>query len=134
MIRRKIILRYAVALGTLLLIAGIYGYVNLRSAQDRDAIQTIREWARLVELPATATDIRVQTSGSPFTRDFTVTFVAPREDVEAWLHQSPGTTGLTPKTEGSIQKYDIQPGGGAQHADLEFDPHTGAVKIHAYWS
>lgn len=134
MIRRKMILRCVLAFGTLLLIAATYGYMNRRSAHDRDAIHTIRAWARLVELPATARDIRVQTSGSPFTRDFTVTFVAAREDVEAWLHQSPGTTGLTPRTEGSIQKYDIQPGGGAQHADLEFDPHTGAVKIRAYWS
>lgn len=117
-----------------MLILGVSGYLYLQNANYHSGLDATKEWARLNDFPATATDVSVETKGSMFTREFTVTFVAPLKDITSWLNQSPGTKDVTPTTAGSVRKYEIQPGGGAQHAELEVDERTRTVKINAYWS
>lgn len=117
-----------------MLILGVSGYLYLQNANFHSGLDATKEWARLNDFPATATDVTVETRGGSFTREFTVTFVAPLEDINTWLHQSPGAKGVTPTIKGFVRRYEIDPGGGAQHAELEVDERTATVWINVWWS
>lgn len=134
MSRRRAILGCLVVPLSLMLLLGASGYFYLQNANYHSGLGATKEWARLNDFPATATDVTVETAGGPFTREFTVTFVAPLKDINAWLDQSPGTKDITPTTTGFVRKYEIEPGGGAQHAELEVDERTHIVKINVWWS
>lgn len=69
-----------------------------------------------------------------FTREVIVQFVAPLEDVNSWLADSPGTAGVMPEVSGAVRTYSIDPGGGAQFAEVKVDELRQAVRIWAYWS
>ncbi|QDU42655.1 hypothetical protein Mal52_11220 [Symmachiella dynata] len=128
------LLRSLIVFTVLLLILVPAGYFYLRYQNYHSALECTKEWARLNEFPTSATDLNVENVGSLFTREFAVSFVAPLDDTNAWLKESPGTKDVTPEKVGSIWKYDIEPGGGAQHAELEVDQQSGTVTIRAYWS
>jgi hypothetical protein len=128
--RTQTILVAATVCGVLL----ITGYAYLRSANYRSALQATKEWARLVDFPDSAEEIEVETTGSMFTRQFTVTFTAPLDDIDEWLRQSPGPSEATPAESGATRRFEINPGGGAQGATLEVDNESGTVRINVYWS
>jgi hypothetical protein len=70
-----------------------------------------------------------------FTRGFTITFVAPMKEIDVWLASSPGTASVTPdESSAGIRTYEIDPGGGAQHAEVEVDEKAQKVTIDTYWS
>lgn len=99
----------------------------------QSALATTREWARLNPFPTSAKNIKVDTRGGMFTREFYVEFDAPPADVEAWILASPGPA--TAKVSGgNVRDYVIKPGGGAQFAELFFYTLTGHVVVHVYWS
>lgn len=120
----------AVLFGVSLLI----GYLYIAQANYESGLEAAREWARLDELPPSAAKIRAATSGGFFTRGFTITFHAPLADIDAWISASPGTAGVVPEISGGKRKYRIDPGGGAQYAELEVDDAAETVKIRTYWS
>jgi hypothetical protein len=126
--------RLIIVLMAALAVIVIAGYLYLQNANYRSALDTTKQWARLSDFPSSATNVRVKTSGSMFTREFTVTFRAPLEDIDSWLQESPGTAESTPKADGSIRRFTIKPGGGAQHAELEVDDDAGLVRINVWWS
>lgn len=119
----------------LLLCAGLlFTYTDILGL-DAQAIEISREWARLDPLPASATQVDVNTEGSMFSREFIVTFTAPQADIEAWLATSPGTAAVTPDMKNkSVRVYHVQPGGGAQFAEVKVDERTHTVTINTYWS
>jgi hypothetical protein len=52
-------------------------------------------------------------------RAFRSSFTAPAPDIEQWLQQSPGTREAQPSTPSpGIRRFEIVPGGGAQHAEV----------------
>ncbi len=110
------------------------GYFYIQRANYYSAIEATKEWARLNDFPATATNLTVETEGSMFTREFTIQFDAPLSDIQIWLNESPGTKDVVPTINGNTGKYSIEPGGGALHAELDLDESTGHVTINAYWS
>ena len=122
---------YPLLLFSLLSIAG---YFLLQNANYHSALDATKEWAQLNDIPATATNLTVKTQGNMFTREFTVEFDAPLTEIDKWLSESPGTKSVTPRTDGNVRHYDIEPGGGAKHAELELDESQSHVKIHTYWS
>ncbi len=69
-----------------------------------------------------------------FTREFVISFEAPREDIEAWLASSKGTRDATVEVEHGSRVYQIQPGGGAQFAEVRVDESGMKVTIRVYWS
>ena len=119
---------------SLMIVVIFAGYFYVQRANYYNALDAIKECARLNDFPTTATNLTVETEGNMFTREFTVEFDAPRADIENWLNESPGTKNVAPTVNGSIRKYSIEPGGGAQHAELELDENAGHVKINAFWS
>ena len=131
---RRTILVFIVVPLSLMLALAVCGYIYLRNANLYSALEATREWARLNEFPATASAISVETKGNLFTREFTVTFVAPLEDINTWLHKSAGTKDVTPTVMGSVRRYELESSGTAQHAELEVDERTRKVKIKTFWS
>ncbi len=99
------------------------------------ALKTTREWARLAPFPVpdSAIDLRIQ--GSAFTRQFIVKFRAPAGDVERWMAASPGLQGAKPipQPDGSL-RFSIQPGGGAQTAEVFLSKDGTQVTIDTWWS
>lgn len=70
-----------------------------------------------------------------FSRWFRVRFVAPADEIERWLSESPGTREAAPMTDSpGIRHFDIEPGGGAQHAEVDVDDTEHSVSIYVYWS
>ena len=126
----RIIVLTAAVCGVLL----ISGYVYLRNANYRSALKATKEWARLVDFPKSAENIDIETSGTMFTRAFTVTFTAPLNDINEWLRECPGTAEASPIVSGSIRRFEIEPGSGAQGAELEVEDESGTVRICVYWS
>lgn len=120
------------ALGVLVI--GSTGYFYLQHANYHSALEATREWARLNDFPSSAANLTVAAQGNMFARELTVEFDAPLEDLDKWLDESPGTKSVVPSMEGSVRRYNIQPGGGAQRVELELDENTGHVKINTYWS
>ncbi len=125
--------RYLQIIGTTLLLC-VAGCLCVEYVDYHSKLSTTMEWARLAPFPGSAREFHVETRGSKFTREFVVRFQAPLAEIKDWLERSPGTAGVQPTQSGFLRKYAIQPGGGAQHAELEFDEQTGTVKIHVFWS
>jgi len=66
----------------ILLVVIVAGYFYIQRANYYSAIDATKEWARLNEFPATATNLIVDTAGNMFTREFTIQFDAPLPDIE----------------------------------------------------
>ena len=115
-------------------IACVAGYAGLQYSNYYVALDKTREWARMADFPASATNIDVEITGSMFTREFVVLFDAPAADINNWLAQSAGTAGVTPESSNGVRKYAIEPGGGAQFAEIQVDDNENRVRIRTYWS
>ena len=59
----------------MLIIIGIPFIGGCTDRDNSEEIRIMREWANLAPLPET-TDVKVETKGSSFTREFVVTFTA----------------------------------------------------------
>lgn len=99
------------------------------------ALRLAREWARLAPYPVPESAIELTSEGSAFTRQFTLRFTAPRGDVKRWIAASPGLKEAKPVAEpGGALRYTIQPGGGAQFAELVLSADGTQVTIDTWWS
>jgi len=108
--------------------------VEMREADKTSGINATLEWGRLAPFPKSARDLVVTKTGNIFTRGFRVSFSAPKEDIARWAEESPGLTETQPEKEGSQRKYEIKPGGGAQHAEVVIDDSTDKVQVYVFWS
>ena len=120
------VLACASAVGLLLLMTG--------RAETRQQREAALEWARLAPFPESAINLRSTTSGNMFTRSFRVVFSAPPAEIERWLRASPGTRGVVPDRPGPAKRrYQIEPGGGANFAEVTVDDATGEVVVDVSW-
>jgi hypothetical protein len=102
---------------------------------DPSAIRCTLEWGRLAPLPGSASEFTMMTGGSMFTREFRASFAAPAGDIERWLEESPGTRAARDTTPSAgVRHFEIAPGGGAQHAEVNVDDLRHRVSIYVYWS
>ena len=99
------------------------------------AIKATKEWARLADLPSTKSNLRIETSGSSFTRTFTLSFRDSPAAVRAWIALSPGPASVAPSTDSSgRQIYTYPAGGGATFSEVRVSPSGDEVHIEASWS
>ena len=99
------------------------------------AIEATKEWARLADLPSSKSNLRIQTSGSSFTRTFTVSFRDSPAAIRAWIAASPGPASVAPSTDSSgWQIYTYPAGGGATFSEVRVSPSGDEVQIEASWS
>ena len=102
---------------------------------EESGIESTLLWARLEPLPVSATEIDLVVNGSSFTREFQLTFVAEKEDIEKWLLISDGTEDFAlTSSKNRTQHFQIEPGGGAQFAELTVDWEINQVIVRTYWS
>ena len=115
---------------------GVWMMLNPNSPLNKSsAIACACEWARLNRLPVSNSAVHVETKGSMFTREFTVTFTGKREDILAWLNASPGTQNPYRNSNSVLDMHQtISPGGGAQFAEIAIYEQGTNVVIHVYWS
>ena len=73
MSRRRIIQIFAV-IAVMFIAVVTAGAIYLSHANCQSAIQAANTWARLAPLPPSARNVRVDTKGSMFTREFVITF------------------------------------------------------------
>ena len=119
-----------------LLIGGLWLFFCPRSPINRrSALATAREWARLAAYPGSAGRIDVEIGGSAFSREFIIEFTGLADDIADWIKASPGTKDVIPVTnaDGSVL-YKIQPGGGAQFAEVILYDNGKTVRIRTFWS
>ena len=102
--------------------------------KKQSAIDTSIEWARLAPLPVPNREVAVETVGSPFTREFKLSFQLSEAQLEQWLSDCEGISDAEIFQEGEITRYAIRPGGGAQFAEVRVNRSTGEVVVRTYWS
>ena len=107
-----------------------------RSPEDyQTAVKRTLEWGRLSPFPPSAQQLAVKIEGGLFTRSFRVSFTAPPTDIERWLQASPGTRETSPTTPSpGIRHFQIEPGGGANRAEVRVEDTTHQVSIYVSWS
>ena len=126
----------ALVIVAVLLCAGYWLVFDTESPLNREsAFATVYEWARLSPIPNSSTNVSISAGGTMFSRAFTLEFDAPKADISSWLSNSPGTIGVTPTTTPKGEAhYQIDPGGGAQKAELFVSPDGTHVRVYTYWS
>jgi hypothetical protein len=125
------LLLFAKVLVLLLLAAGVY----LERANRASAIEATLKWGQLASFPVPERQLTVKAEGSMFTQAFRVHFVAAPEVIEEWLSKSLGVRNPKPDSAvGNTRHYQLVPGGGAQHAEIEIDDDTHTVHVYACWS
>jgi hypothetical protein len=116
---------------------GLLAYTTWTGSRvnEAEAIETTLAWARLAPLPADAREIVVTAQGTSFTRSFRLGFVLPADVLDEWLRKSRGIADTQPTTPAPDRRhYPIEPGGGAQHAEVEVDDTSHRVSVYVYWS
>ncbi len=124
-------MRSKVSIALLILIAitlAVLGY------NRHSAIQTAIAWARVAPLPVTSICVDVETSGSMFTREITLSFTPTESQLFNWLIDSDGISDAERISSGDVTRYLVLPGEGAQFAEVSIDEAIGLVTIRAYWS
>jgi hypothetical protein len=98
------------------------------------AIRTTLKWGRLALFPVAASALHVETSGSPFTRQFRISFTGDPKKIEEWIAASPGTRGLLPERDSNGWfKFSIAPDQ-ALIAEVHVSLDNRQVKVIAAWS
>ena len=123
-------------LGCYLMIETCAGFMNVILPWHRSsAIEIALTWGGLADLPETAEDVKVTTSGGAFTRTFEVRFHAPKPDVRQWIADSHRLSGAKPvEDEDGRVLYEVYPGEEeAIGGTVEVREGT-SVRIYMSWS
>ncbi len=112
---------------------------NARDNQDpgkqAEMIALVLEWGRLAPFPTNATNVSVKTEGGSFSRSFRANFVAPKQDIQEWIDNSPGLNEVTPKElPDNKVRYIVAPGGGANRFEVTIDYRLNKVDMYVSWS
>lgn len=123
------------AAGLVVIIALAFLVFPTGPAKQASAIATAREWGRLAEIPATASILKTEATGSAFTRQIAVTFRDTPANVRTWIASSPGPASATRSVDASgWTAYEYKAGGGAQFAEVTVSPTGDEVRIRTFWS
>jgi hypothetical protein len=101
---------------------------------ERSALHTALEWARLAPLPRDAENVELQVRGGMFTRTFEVTFTTSERGRDNWLKLSPGIRDAEKTRVEDSTHYEIVPSGGAARAYVRVDENSRVVTIFSQWS
>lgn len=116
-------------------VIGFYFFASPERLDRDSAISTTKEWARLDDFPASARILNVETTGSAFTRELTLSFQDTPENIRSWIAASAGPASAEPTIDADgWTVYHYPAGGGAQFAQIRVSPSGTEVRIRAYWS
>jgi len=137
--------KFVIVIASIVCLVGIISFVvlylplpnardNRNPAKQKEMTIIILEWGRLAPFPANATNVSIETEGNSFTRSFRASFVAPKQEIQAWIKDSPGINTVTPQVLSDDKvKYIIEPGGGANIAEVTIDFALNQVNIYVSW-
>jgi len=117
----------------LILSACTNGDQSLSGERRDSAISATIKWGRLAPFPVSGDNLIVTTEGNIFTRSFKVQFQSPAQDIDRWIHASPGLEESAPVFENGSRKYVIKPGGGANRAEVLITNNRDVV-VFVSWS
>jgi hypothetical protein len=107
---------------------------NQDPAKQKEMMAIVLEWGRLSPFPASATNVSVETEGNSFTRSFRARFVAPKQDIQSWIKDSPGLNEAVPEELSNNKvKYIITSEGGTNKAEVTIDYILNQVEIYVSW-
>ena len=101
--------------------------------KNNSARDTVVEWCRLAELPASRTNEAIVVTGSSFTRGFEVSFTLNPHELALWTGSGPGLQDASLETKGDTMTYLVKPKD-AQYCLVQINTVTGEVYIETYWS
>jgi hypothetical protein len=141
--KRSLLRRILLVAGLVLVL--LVGWVGLEIGADlaniilpwhrQNAIEAACAWGGLAPLPEAATDLKVSTGGSSFTRSFHITFKAPAEAIVEWVNRSKRLRDARPQTDGDLDRYEIKPGEEKAFGGwVEIDRAAHCVVIEMSWS
>ena len=123
------------AAGLVVVIALAFLVFPAGRTDQASAIATAREWGRLAEIPATASILKTEATGSAFTRQIAVTFRDTPGNVRIWISSSPGPASATRSVDASGWTiYEYKAGGGALFAEVTVSPTGDKVRIRTFWN
>jgi hypothetical protein len=123
------------AAGLVVIIALAFLIYPSGPANQASAIATAREWGRLAEIPATASIVKNEATGSAFTREIAVTFRDTPANIRTWIASSPGPASASRSVDASGWTiYEYKAGGGALFAEVAVSPAEDEVRIRTIWS
>lgn len=122
-----------IGLGIMIILV-VSSFLAYRSYDRKEIMKNTLTWSRMEELPESAEIIEIKKEGSAFSREFTITFKASNNDIKKWLDNSSGTSNIEPIRVEGVEKYSIEPGQGAQFAEVLHDTEDNTVTINVYWS
>jgi len=138
-------MKLIITIASTVLLVGLVAFVGLfflssnsRDNQDpakqKEMMALVLEGARLSPFPTSATNVSIKTEGNSFTRSFRASFIASKDDIQAWIKASPGLN-ETESEELSASKvqYIITPSGGANQAKVTIDYSLNQVEIYVSW-
>lgn len=138
---KKIILRTLLGLFIILvLFIGLFVapyLANVVMPWDRaGAIETTLLWGGLADLPENSSDVSVQTSGSMFTRTFTIEFDSDESEIKDWIDKSKRLKDRKPSSDANgVMGFEIYPGEeGAMGGTVTIDKERNRVIIRMMWS
>lgn len=108
--------------------------VTLFVLNRQSAIDTAIAWARLAPPPVSSLRVNVDVSGSMFSREIRLSFRPTEDQLERWLLASDGISDAQIIRHSEVTSYRIQPGEGAQFAEVRVNESTGYVEVRTYWS
>jgi hypothetical protein len=117
------------------IVISIYFFVSPGPLDRESAISTTKEWARLDDFPTSARNLNIGTTGSAFTREFTISFHDSPGNIRAWIAASAGPGSAKPTVESDgWTVYSYPAGSGARFAEIRVSPSGAEVRIRTYWS
>lgn len=138
---KKIVLRTLLGLFiVLVLFIGLFVvpyFANIVMPWDRaGAIETTLLWGGLADLPDNSSDVTVQTSGSMFTRTYTIEFDSDETEIKNWINKSKRLKNLKPVSDANgVMGFEIYPGEeGAVGGTVTVDKERNRVIIRMMWS
>jgi hypothetical protein len=140
-IRRRLITVFIVSglLGVVVALVGVLAIVGYHRGQyqldnrSEPSTRTESTTSRSDADAISAHSITVVTEGNMMTREFTITFRAPVEDIRSWLAASPGIDVADIPTDEPT--YTLTPTlQDATFGEVAVDEFTHTVIIHTYWS
>jgi hypothetical protein len=108
---------------------------NESFAKQKEMMALVLEQGRLAPFPVTATNVLITTEGNLFTRSFRASFIAPKQDIQAWVKDSPGLNQNAPmESSENVEIYSVAPDDGANSVEVKIDYALGKVEIYVSWS
>lgn len=102
---------------------------------NQERLNLSLKWSGLESYPNEIQNLEIKPEGSYFSREFRVTFDVPVEELDRWITENSKIKSTEPElTDDGLEKYLLEPEGGAKVAELFVNRESGQVELYVLWS